>query len=215
MDWQAFGVSLQLGLCTTLILLFIGLPFAAGLVFGRWPFRRVIETVFSLPIVLPPTVLGFYLLVFLSPNGPAGKHYSTFTDGQILPFSFIGILIGSIVYCFPFAFQSFIDGFSAIDRNYLEAARALGATPVKTFFLVILPMAKRSILTGMILAFAHTLGEFGIVLMLGGNIPGQTRTLSVAIYDEVQTMNYQSAHHASLILIGISFLILWTLRKRI
>jgi len=215
MDWQAFGLSLRLALATTLVLLVLGLPLGYWLANTRCRFKFLIETFVSLPMVLPPTVLGFYLLLFLGGQSPVGRFYEKLTGGQ-LPFSFGGLLVGSVFYSLPFAVQPFISGFLTVDKKFVEASWCLGVSKMGTFFRLILPLALPSILTGIILCFAHTLGEFGVVLMIGGNIPGVTRTISISIYDEVQAMNYSDAMKTSGILVAVSFsvLILTSLIRR-
>ena len=207
MDWQALWLSLRLSFWTTLILLAIGLPAAYWLSFSRRRWKFLVEALVALPLVLPPTVLGFYILVAIGPHSPVGRAYAAITGGM-LPFSFEGLLLASVLYSLPFAVQPFAAGFVAVDRKLVEASWCLGVSRRATFFRVIVPLSKPGIVTGMILAFAHTLGEFGVVLMVGGNLPGLTRTISISIYDDVQALNYQSALHTSLLLLAISFLVL-------
>lgn len=207
MDWQALWLSLRLSFWTTLILLAIGLPAAYWLSFSRRSWKFLVEAVVALPLVLPPTVLGFYILVAIGPHSPVGRAYAVIAGGM-LPFSFEGLLLASVLYSLPFAVQPFAAGFVAVDRKLVEASWCLGVSRRATFFRVIVPLSKPGIVTGMILAFAHTLGEFGVVLMVGGNLPGLTRTISISIYDDVQALNYQSALHTSLLLLAISFLVL-------
>jgi molybdate transport system permease protein len=190
-----------------LILLLIGLPIAGWLAFSRWRWKFLVEAVVALPLVLPPTVLGFYILLAISPKSPAGRFYTNLT-GQTLPFSFGGLLIASILYSLPFAVQPIASAFKGMDRRLLEAAWCLGVSRLGTFRRIVVPLSLPGIVTGMVLSFAHTMGEFGVVLMVGGNLPGVTRTLSISIYDEVQAMNYGSAAQTSLVLLGISFLVL-------
>ena len=217
MDWQAIWLSVKLASATTVILLILGLPLAYWLTFSprRWKF--LVEAVVALPLVLPPTVLGFYILVAISPQSPAGRLYAAVTGGM-LPFSFQGLLLASVLYSLPFAVQPFASGFAAVDRRLIEASWCLGVSRAATFFRVIVPLAIPSIVTGMILSFAHTLGEFGVVLMVGGNLAGVTRTVSISIYDDVQALNYAAAMHTSLLLLGVSFLVLaatYGLRRRV
>ena len=217
MDWQAIWLSLRLSLLTTLILLAVGLPAAHWLTFSprRWKF--LVEAVVALPLVLPPTVLGFYILLAIGPHSPAGRLYAALTGGM-LPFSFQGLLVASVLYSLPFAVQPFASGFAAVDRKLIEASWCLGVSRAATFFRVIVPLSVPSIVTGMILSFAHTLGEFGVVLMVGGNLAGITRTVSISIYDDVQALNYGAAMNTSLLLLGISFLVLaitYGLRRRV
>jgi molybdate transport system permease protein len=207
MEWQAIGLSLRLALLTTLILLVVGLPAAHWLAFSRRKWKFLVEAVVALPLVLPPTVLGFYILLAIGPRGPIGRIYGAITGGM-LPFSFGGLAIASVLYSLPFAVQPFTSGFLAVDRKLIEASWCLGVSRTVTFFRVIVPLAAPAIVTGMILSFAHTLGEFGVVLMVGGNLPGITRTVSIAIFDDVQALNYTRAMNTSLVLLAISFVVL-------
>jgi molybdate transport system permease protein len=161
----------------------------------------------ALPMVLPPTVLGFYVLVALGPHSPLGRSWQSLT-GHTLAFTFEGLLIGSIIYSLPFAVQPFAASFSSVDPKLVAASATLGASPLRTFFRVILPLSFPGVVTGAALSFAHTMGEFGVVLMVGGNIPGVTRTVSIDIYDKVQALDYASANHTALLLLAISFLVL-------
>ncbi len=207
MDFQAIWLSLQLASLTTLILLLVGLPLAYWLAETRWRLKFLIEAAVALPIILPPTVLGFYILIAIGPQSPLGQTYETLV-GRPLPFSFEGLLLASIIYSFPFAVRPFVAAFSGIDRRLVEASWCLGVSHLRTFFRVICPLSWPGILTGLVLAFAHTLGEFGVVLMVGGNVPGVTRTISIAIYDDVEALNYAKAANTSLLLLGVSFLAL-------
>ncbi|MCI0745016.1 MAG: molybdate ABC transporter permease subunit [Verrucomicrobia subdivision 3 bacterium] len=207
MDWNALWLSARLSACTSLLLFVIGVPGAWWLATTRWRGRIFVEAVVALPLVLPPTVLGYYVLVGLGPNSFAGRWYESIT-GALLPFSFEGLLIASVLYSLPFAVQPFTAAFRAIDPHLIEASLNAGASPSKTFWRVTLPLAWHGILAGIVLSFAHTLGEFGVVLMVGGNIPGETRTVSVAIYDHVQTLDYSAAARTSIFLLAISFLVL-------
>ncbi len=207
MDFQAIWLSLQLAFFTTLILLLVGLPLAYWLAETRWRLKFLLEAAVALPIILPPTVLGFYILIAIGPQSPLGQTYETLV-GRPLPFSFEGLLLASIIYSFPFAVRPFVAAFSGIDRRLVEASWCLGVSRLRTFFRVICPLSWPGILTGLVLAFAHTLGEFGVVLMVGGNIPGVTRTISIAIYDDVEALNYAKAANTSLLLLGVSFLAL-------
>jgi molybdate transport system permease protein len=207
MDWQAIGLSLRLSACTMLVLVALGLPLAFWLANTRWRGRFLIEAVVALPIVLPPTVLGFYVLMAIGPLSPLGRFYESLF-GHRLPFTFQGLLVASVLYSLPFAVQPFTSAFSTVDRRMLEASWCLGEGRLATFFRVALPLARPGVLTGMVLSFAHTLGEFGVVLMIGGNIAGQTRTVSVSIYDEVQALNYAAAHQTALALLFFSFAVL-------
>jgi len=190
---------------TTLILLAIGTPIAWWLANTKNKLKPAIEAVVALPIVLPPTVLGFYLLVILSPQGWVGSWWVEVT-GQTLTFSFSGLVIASVIYSFPFVVQPIQSAFETVGRDMMEAAYTLGAKPVDAFFSVAVPLAKRGFLTGAVLGFAHTLGEFGVVLMVGGNIPGETRVVSIAIYDHVESLEYAQAHVMSGILLAIAFI---------
>ena len=185
MDWLAFWVSVKPAACTTGILLIVGLPLAYWLATSRWRNKFVIEAVVALPLVLPPTVLGFYVLMATESDSAVGQGYEHLT-GERLPFTFLGILIGSVLFNLPLAVRPFTSTFAALDTRLLEASWCLGVSRMATFFRVVVPLCWPGILTGMILTFAHTIGEFGVVLMVGGNIPGVTRTLSMAIYDDVQ-----------------------------
>ncbi len=207
MDFEAIWLSLQLAFFTTLILLIIGLPLAYWLAETRWRLKFFLEAAVALPIILPPTVLGFYILIAIGPQSPLGQTYETLI-GRPLPFSFEGLLLASIIYSFPFAVRPFVAAFSGIDRRLVEVSWCLGVSHLRTFFHVICPLSWPGILTGLVLAFAHTLGEFGVVLMVGGNIPGVTRTISIAIYDDVEALNYARAANTSLVLLGVSFLAL-------
>ena len=200
-------LTLQLAGVTVLLLLLVGTPLAWWLAFTSSRFRTVIEAVVTLPLVLPPTVLGFYLLIALGPNGPIGGPWKELT-GAALSFTFTGLVIASTFYSLPFVVQPLHGAFEAIGRKPLEAAWALGASKLDTFFTVASPMAIRGYLTAIVLGFAHTLGEFGVVLMVGGNIPGQTKVLSIAIYDHVEVLEYTQAHILSVGLLIFSFLIL-------
>ena len=189
---------------TTLILLVIGTPVAWWLANTKTKIKPLVETVVALPIVLPPTVLGFYLLVILSPQSSIGGWWFELT-GQTLTFSFSGLVIASVIYSFPFVVQPIQNAFESVGQDMMEAAYTLGAKPVDAFFSVAVPLAKRGFLTGSVLGFAHTLGEFGVVLMVGGNIPGETRVVSIAIYDHVETLEYGQAHELSAILLVFAF----------
>jgi molybdate transport system permease protein len=207
MDWQAIGLSLRLSACTTLVLVAFGLPLAYWLANTRWRGKFLIEAVVALPIVLPPTVLGFYVLMAIGPLSPLGQFYESLF-GHRLPFTFQGLLVASVLYSLPFAVQPFTSGFAAVDRRIAEASWCLGVSKLATFFRVALPLAWPGVLTGMVLSFAHTIGEFGVVLMIGGNLPGVTRTVSISIYDEVQSLNYAAANHTSLALLLFAFAVL-------
>jgi len=207
MDWQAIALSLRLAACTMLILLVLGLPLAYWLALTRWRGRFLLEAFIALPIVLPPTVLGFYVLMAIGPLSPLGQFYESLF-GSRLPFTFQGLLIASVLFSLPFAVQPFTSAFSTVDRRMVEASWCLGVSKLRTFFRITLPLAWPGVVTGMVLSFAHTLGEFGVVLMIGGNIPGATRTVSISIYDEVQALNYEAANQTSLALLLFSFTVL-------
>jgi molybdate transport system permease protein len=217
MDWTAAWLTIRLALATALILLVIGLPLAYWMATTRWRGRFLIEAVVALPIVLPPTVLGFYLLMALGPQGPVGRAVIALT-GQALPFTFAGILAGSVLFNLPFAVRPFTAAFAAVDRRLVEASWCLGVSRWRTFWRLVLPLSWAGVLTGIVLSFAHTVGEFGVVLMLGGNRPGVTRTLSLAIYDQVQAMNYAAAHATSITLVAFAFAVLcltYALQRRV
>ncbi|MCW8941639.1 MAG: molybdate ABC transporter permease subunit [Gammaproteobacteria bacterium] len=197
-------LTAKLAALTTLILLVVGTPVAWWLANTRIKMKPVIEAVIALPIVLPPTVLGFYLLVLLSPQGGIGSWWFELT-GQALTFSFSGLVIASVIYSFPFVVQPIQNAFESVGRDMMETAYTLGARPIDAFFTVAVPLAKRGFLTGGVLGFAHTLGEFGVVLMVGGNIPGETRVVSIAIYDHVETLEYGQAHIMAGILLSFAF----------
>jgi len=206
-NWIAIGVTLKLATLTALLLVVIGLPIAYWVSFSRWRWKFLIESVVALPLVLPPTVLGFYILVAIGPHSPFGRLYADFI-GHPLPFTFEGLLIASVLYSLPFAVQPFAAAFDQVDRRLIEASWTLGVSRKGTFFKLILPMSVAGVVTGFVLSFAHTLGEFGVVLMVGGNIEGVTRTVSIDIYDEVQALNYAGAARTALFLLAVSYLIL-------
>jgi molybdate transport system permease protein len=203
MDFEALWLTLRLAVATTAILLVVALPLAWWIASGHGVGRALVQAVVALPLVLPPTVLGFYLLIVMGPLTAPGR-LLTRALGHPLAFSFSGLLVGSVLYSLPFAVQPLVAGFSSVDRGYLEAAAGLGARPAKVFFSVVLPMARLSVLTSAVLAFTHTVGEFGVVLMIGGNIPGSTRTMSISLYDLVQEGNYAAAERTALLLMGFS-----------
>lgn len=206
-DLTALGITLKLATISTLVLLVLGTPLAWWLAMTRRRVRPVIDALVSLPLVLPPTVLGFYLLLFLGPDGPLGR-LMTAGGGRPLAFTFTGLVIGSVIYSLPFVVQPIRDAFAAMGHAPLEAAATLGAAPHDRFFTVAVPLARRGFLTAVTLGFAHTLGEFGVVLMIGGNIPGRTQVLSIAIYDHVEALDYGRAHLLSGGLLIFSFLLL-------
>ncbi len=207
MDFAALRLSLLLAALTTLVLLAAGLPVAQWLSTTRWRFKVLIEAVVALPLVLPPTVLGFYLLVAMGPNSPIGQAWIALV-GRPLAFSFEGLLAASVIYSLPFAIQPFAASLAAVDRRLVEASYSLGVSPLKTFFRVSLPLAAHGVAAGAVLTFAHALGEFGVVLMVGGNIAGQTRTLSISIFNSVEQLDYATAGRTSLFLLGVSFVVL-------
>lgn len=206
-DWSAVTLSLRLSLITMLILMVGGIPLASWLAYSPKRSKSLVEAVVALPIVLPPTVLGFYVLVAIGPRSPVGKFYESIT-GQTLPFSFRGLLVASVLYSLPFAVQPIRAAFAGIDRDLLEASWCLGAGRLRTLLRVVAPLGLPGIVTGAALSFAHTLGEFGVVLMVGGNLPGETRTVSISIYDNVQALNYAAAGRTALALLIFSFLVL-------
>jgi molybdate transport system permease protein len=207
MDVEALILTLRLALSTTAILLLVAVPLAWWIASGNGWVRALVQAAVALPLVLPPTVIGFYLLVAMGPLTAPGRALIQ-VMGHPLAFSFTGLLVGSVIYSLPFAVQPLVAGFGAVDREYVEAAAGLGAAPGRVFWTVVLPMARASLLTSAVLAFTHTVGEFGVVLMLGGNIPGATRTLSISLYDLVQDGNYAAANRTALVLIGFSLLAL-------
>jgi molybdate transport system permease protein len=207
MDLEAIWLSMQLAALTTAILVFAGLPLAYWLAVTHWRLKFMVEALVVLPLILPPTVLGFYILIALGPLSPIGRAYEAIA-GKSLAFSFEGLLLASILYSLPFAVRPFTAAFAAVDQRLMEVSWCLGESRLRTFFRVTVPLSWAGILTGAILSFAHTLGEFGVVLMVGGNIPGVTRTVSISIYDEVQAVNYSNAAMTSLVLLGSSFLAL-------
>jgi molybdate transport system permease protein len=204
MDTQALLLTLRLALATTAVLLAMALPLGYWLATTHTWAGQSVQALTALPLVLPPTVLGFYLLVLLGPQTLPGRLFASVL-GHPAAFSFSGLLIGSVIYSFPFAVQPITAGFAAIDPQMLEAARLLGAGPLAVFRRVLLPLSRRSLVTAAVLAFAHTVGEFGVVLMIGGGIPGSTRTLSIVIYDQVQDFAYAAANRTALLLLGFSF----------
>lgn len=198
---------MELACTVAVLLLVIGLPIAYWLAFSRWRGKFLLEAVVALPLVLPPTVLGFYALLAMGPNGPLGKLWRV-AFGHGLAFTFAGLVIASMFYSFPFAVQPLMNSFEGVDRKLMNASAVLGATPWRTFRSVILPLSRSGMVTAIVLCFAHTLGEFGVVLMVGGNLPGVTRTASIAIYDQVQSLEYGAANRMALTLLLISFAVL-------
>ena len=209
-DWAAIRLTLELAATTTVLLLLLCTPLAWWLAHTRSRWRGPVGAVVALPLVLPPTVIGFYLLVTMGPNGPIGHLTQSLGLGR-LPFTFPGLVVGSLVYSLPFAVQPLQRAFEALGTRPLEAAATLGAGPLDRFFTVALPLARPGFITAAVLAFAHTVGEFGVVLMLGGNIPGVTRVVSVQIYDHVEAMEYAQAHWLAGGMVAFSFIVLMTL----
>ncbi|MCH6558557.1 MAG: molybdate ABC transporter permease subunit [Nitrospirae bacterium] len=207
MNWVAVGLTLKLATLTAVILVMIGLPVAYWLSFSKWRWKFLVESVVALPLVLPPTVLGFYILVAMGPQSPVGRLYTSLV-GHPLPFTFEGLLFASILYSLPFAVQPFASAFEQVDRRLIEAAWTLGVSRLGTFFKLVLPLSIAGVVTGFVLSFAHTLGEFGVVLMVGGNIEGETRTVSIDIYDHVQALDYGAAAQTAFLLLAISYAVL-------
>jgi molybdate transport system permease protein len=207
LDWGPILLTLKLSSIATLILLVISIPLAYWLAYSKKRIKPVIETLVSMPLVLPPTVLGFYLLVAFSPNNFLGALLDEWFGLQLI-FSFEGLVLASVIYSLPFMVQPIQSGFKNLPQNLSEASYVLGSSKLKTLTKILLPNIKSSLLTGVVLTFAHTIGEFGVVLMIGGNIPDKTRVASIAIYDEVESLNYATANKYSLILFAIAFIIL-------
>jgi molybdate transport system permease protein len=201
---DALLLSFKLAACVSVILMMIGMPVAYWLAYSNWRGKFLVESVVALPLVLPPTVLGFYALVAMGPHGPLGKLWIVLF-GHGLAFTFAGLLLASVLYSFPFAVQPLIASFEGVDRKLLDASAVLGAGSVRTFWRVILPLSLPGVVTAVVLSFAHTLGEFGVVLMVGGNLAGVTRTVSIDIYDHVQSLEYGAANRMALVLLAISF----------
>jgi len=216
-NWQALSLTLKLASLVAGVLFVAGLPVAYWIAFSRARWKFLVEAVVALPIVLPPTVLGFYILVALGSRSPIGRWWQGLT-GHTLAFTFEGLVIGSLIYSLPFAVQPFAAAFASVDRKLLAASETLGVSKWGTFFRVVIPLAKPGLVTGIALSFAHTLGEFGVVLMIGGNIPGVTRTVSIDIYDQVQASNYAAANQTALVFLLISFSVLslvYALNRRV
>lgn len=209
-DLQAIGLTLRVAALTTLILLVLGTPLAWWLARTRSWVKRPLSAIVALPIVLPPSVLGFYLLVLMGPQGPVGQWTQSVGLG-LLPFSFPGLVVASVFYSLPFMVQPIQNAMEALGERPLEVAATLRASPLDTFFSVVLPLCKSGLISGVIMSFAHTVGEFGVVLMVGGNIPGVTRVVSVQIYDHVEAMEYADAHRLAAIMLGFSFVVLLAL----
>jgi molybdate transport system permease protein len=207
MDWQAFWLTIRLAVTVTAVLVAIAFPLAYWIAFSRWRWKFLVEAVVALPVVLPPTVLGFYVLVALGQHGVLGRWWLSMT-GHTLAFTFGGLVIGSVLYSLPFAVQPFASALAAVDPRLLAASAVLGVSKFWTFWRVMLPLSLTGLITGIALTFAHTMGEFGVVLMVGGNIPGVTRTLSINIYDQVQDLDYRGANITALVLVAIAFALL-------
>ena len=206
-DWQAIFLTLRLATLVTVILLVIATPVAWWLTTTRSKLKPAISAIVALPLVLPPTVIGFYLLIAMGPNGPVGELTQSLGIGT-LPFTFAGLVIASVIYSFPFVVQPIQNSLEALGKRPLEVAATLRASPLDTFFTVVLPLAKPGFMTATILGFAHTVGEFGVILMIGGNIPGETQVISVLIYEHVESLQYAQAHSLSAAMIIFSFIVL-------
>jgi molybdate transport system permease protein len=217
MDWSAIFLTIRLAVVVCVTLLIVGTPIALWLSFTHWRWKFFVESVVALPLVLPPTVLGFYVLVAMGSNSPLGRWYQSLT-GYELAFTFEGLAIASVIYSLPFAVQPMAAAFASVDPNLINASSILGASKIRTFARVVLPLSVGGVFTGMVLSFAHTLGEFGVVLMVGGNIPGVTRTISIAIYDQAQALDYAGANHLAMLLLAFSFVTLsitYALNRRV
>jgi molybdate transport system permease protein len=204
---EALLLSIRLAACVSLILLLCGIPLAYWLANSQWRGKFLLESIVALPLVLPPTVLGFYVLVAMGPQGPLGKLWQA-AFGHGLAFTFVGLVIASVIYSLPFAVQPLIAAFESVDRKLLDASAVLGAGRLRTFWRVILPLSVPGVVTAVVLSFAHTMGEFGVVLMVGGNLRGVTRTVSIDIYDHVQSLEYAEANRLALALLAFSFAVL-------
>jgi len=203
MDWSAIALSLRLAAIVSAVLLVVGLPIAYWLAFSPWRWKFLVESIVALPLVLPPTVLGFYVLLAIGARSPLGRAWTAWT-GHGLAFTFEALVLASLLYSLPFMVQPIAASFAAVDRSLLEASAILGAGRLRTFLRIVLPLSIEGILAGVVLTFAHTLGEFGVVLMVGGNLPGVTRTVSIAIYDEMQSFDLAAAHQTALVLLAFS-----------
>jgi molybdate transport system permease protein len=204
---QALLLSIRLAVCVSVILFVIGMPLAYWLAYSRWRGKFLVESIVALPLVLPPTVLGFYVLVAMGPREPLGKLWQA-AFGHGLAFTFTGLVLASMLYSLPFTVQPLVASLERVDRQLLEASAVLGASRLRTFWRVILPLSVPGVVTALVLSFAHTLGEFGVVLMVGGNLPGVTRTVSIDIYDHVQSLEYAEANRMALVLLLFSFVVL-------
>lgn len=209
MDWDAIWLTIKLATATTSILLVVAIPLAGFLAFSRWRWTAILEGIVALPLVLPPTVLGFYLLMVMGPRTPLGGWWQQLT-GSTLPFSFTGLLLASVLYSLPFAVQPLMAAFAGVDTQLRESAQVLGHSAWSTLWRVVLPLSKAGLATAIVLTFAHTVGEFGVVLMVGGNIAGETRTVSISIYDSVQAFDYGTAARTSSALLLFSLVVLVT-----
>lgn len=207
MNWEATWLTVRLALLVSGLLLVIGLPIAHWITSSRWRWKFLVEAVVPLPLVPPPTVLGFCVLIAVVQESPIGRWFHDWT-ARSLAFSFEGLLVGSVLYSLPFAVQPFASGVAAVDKHLIDASLTLGVSRFRTFFRVIMPLLVASLIAGVVLSFAHTMGEFGVVLMVGGDIPGITRTVSIDIYDQMQALNSSSANHTSLALLLFSFVAL-------
>lgn len=207
MNLDPLFLSLRLAATVSFLLLAMAMPLAYWLAFSRWRGKFLLESIVALPLVLPPTVLGFYALIALGPRGPIGQLWQSLF-GHSLAFTFPGLVLASLVYSLPFAVQPLLTSFESLDRRLLDASSILGASRARTFFRVIVPLSWPGLVTALVLSFAHTLGEFGVVLMVGGNLPGITRTVSIDIYDRAQALDYSGAHQMALLLLFISFVVL-------
>jgi molybdate transport system permease protein len=217
MNWPAIELSIKLAALVCAILVIVGMPIAYWVAFSRWRWKFIVESIVALPLVLPPTVLGFYILLAIGARSPVGRIWQAFF-GHGLAFTFEALVVASVIYSLPFAVQPMASAFSLVDPQLMEASSILGAFRPRTFFRVILPLSVTGVVTGAVLSFAHTLGEFGVVLMVGGNIPDVTRTASIAIYDEVEALNYPAANQTALVLLLLSFVVLsivYSLNRRI
>jgi molybdate transport system permease protein len=207
MDWTAIELSVRLAAIVAGILLLVGVPIAYWLAFSRWRGKFLVEAIVALPLVLPPTVLGFYVLLAIGSRSPIGRAWTAWT-GHGLAFTFEALVVASILYSLPFAVQPITAAFSQVDGSLIEASSTLGASGLRTFVRVVLPLSIEGVIAGAVLSFAHTLGEFGVVLMVGGNLPGITRTVSISIYDSVQGMQFGEANETALVLLAFSFAVL-------
>lgn len=207
MNWQAILLTLKLATCVSALLIMIGLPIAYWIAFARFRGKFLVEAAVALPLILPPTVIGFYALLAFGPNTTLGRWLIRMV-GHSLAFTFAGLVVASVIYSLPFAVQPFVSGFASVDPELVKTAATLGAGRWRRFAKVVLPLSRGAVLTGIVLSFAHTIGEFGVVLMVGGNIPGVTRTVSVDIFDRVQEFDFRAANQTSLVLLAFSFVLL-------